>query len=493
MQSPAPIDRRPPEARFRPFLAGLALAMAGLLTVAGCGKPDALAGKTAELALQTLQAAPTHGLPAERFHVDRIERLLASSSGRDRAEGSRQLRAALAAYARAQHGLSLPRRMVPKEWGSRPATYDAETDLDQALQAGRLQAWLDGQPPASVDYQTLQRAYVAYLKIQANGGWPLIAATSLRPDADTAQAATLRQRLALEDPQLASPPPGEAAGEAAGDASDDELILALQRFQAAHGLPATGRLDPATLEQLNVPAASRAAQIRASLERLRWLPRQDAPTRIDVNIPAAVMDYYVDGKLVTHMLAASGRPGDETPMLASAVDEIVLNPPWNVPDGIARDEIIPKGEAYLQAKGFVMKDGRLVQQPGPEAALGLVKFDFDNPYSVYLHDTPAKAAFSQTQRTVSHGCVRLAQAVDFAKTLLSREPGWSPQRVDAVLASGAPTHIRLVHQTPVRLMYLTAFPQGDHIAFRPDVYGWDAELLRRLDHPAAAPKAGQPA
>jgi murein L,D-transpeptidase YcbB/YkuD len=270
----------------------------------------------------------------------------------------------------------------------------------------------------------------------------------------------------------------------APEAAGGELAAALQRFQAAHGLPATGQLDPATLEQLNVPAAGRAAQIRASLERLRWLPRPVAPTRIDVNIPAAVMDYYLDGKLVTHMLAASGKPGDETPMLASTVDEIVLNPPWNVPEGIARDEILPKGEAYLRAKGFVVKDGRLVQQPGPDAALGLVKFDFANPYSVYLHDTPAKAAFSQTQRTVSHGCVRLAQAVAFAKILLAQEPGWSPQRVDDVLASGETTHIRLSRHTPVRLMYLTAFTQGDHVAFRPDVYGWDAELLRRLDRPS---------
>ena len=88
-----------------------------------------------------------------------------------------------------------------------------------------------------------------------------------------------------------------------------------------------------------------------------------------MNIAAAEMDYFRDDQLVTHMLAASGKPGgDETPMLKSAVDGIVLNPPWNVPQEIAQDEIIPKGEAYMQAKGFAMKEGRLVQQPGPDAA-----------------------------------------------------------------------------------------------------------------------------
>ncbi|CAN7246633.1 L,D-transpeptidase family protein [Phenylobacterium sp. LjRoot225] len=468
-------------ARFRSYhLAGLALAMTGLLALGACQRPDVLAGKTAALALETLKTAPAHGIPADRFHVDRIETLLASTNGRDKAEGARELRAALVDYARAQHGLTVPSRAFPKDWSLKPAAYDAEASLTQALQDGRLQTWLDAQPPASAEYQALQKAYVAYLKIQAGGGWPMVVVTSPQPGADPTQAAALRQRLAFEDPQLAARP---AAG-----LGDGELVAALQRFQAAHGLGATGQLDAPTIEQLNVPAAGRAAQIRASLERLRWLPRQDPPTRIDVNIPAAQMDYFADGKLVVHMLATSGKPGDETPMLASAVDRIVLNPPWNVPEGIAQEEIIPKGQAYLRAKGFVTKDGRLVQQPGPEAALGLVKFDFDNPYAVYMHDTPAKAAFSSTQRAVSHGCVRLAQAVDFAKLLLSNEPGWSPQRVDEVIASGETTHIQLTHKTPVRLIYLTAFPQGDHIAFRPDVYGWDVLLLQMLDRPLAAPK-----
>jgi murein L,D-transpeptidase YcbB/YkuD len=202
------------------------------------------------------------------------------------------------------------------------------------------------------------------------------------------------------------------------------------------------------------------------------------------------VSFFADGKLATHMLAAAGRPGgDETPILASAVNEIVLNPPWNVPQEIADQELRPKGEAYLQREGFVTKDGpdgpRLVQQPGPDAALGLVKFSFDNPYAVYLHDTPAKAAFARSQRAVSHGCVRLAQAVSFARMLLSNEPGWSPERFDQVLASGETTHVKLTRTVPVRLLYQTAFPEGDRIAFRPDIYGWDAKVLELLD---TAPK-----
>jgi murein L,D-transpeptidase YcbB/YkuD len=478
------VNPRPVQARFRPLqLAGLALACA-TLGLAGCEKPaDELSGRNAQLALERLKAAPEHGFSAERFHVQRIEQLLDSSHGGDKAEGARELRAALIDYARAQHGLTIPRRAFPENWGLKPASYDAETSLQQALQGGKLQDWLDAQPPASPAYQALQKGYVSYLKIQAGGGWPTVSATPLKPGLQGPQVAALRQRLALEDAQLAGAPQDGPV--------DAGLVAAVQRFQAAHGLPANGGLDAATVEQLNVPAQDRAAQIRASLERLRWLPRQEPATRIDVNIAAAEMDYFRDNTLVTHMLAASGRPGDETPMLQSQVDGIVLNPPWNVPEGIAQDEIIPKGEAYLQAKGFAMKDGRLVQQPGPDAALGQVKFDFANPYAVYLHDTPAKAAFASSQRAVSHGCVRLAQAVPFAKTLLANEPGWSAERVDAVLASGETTRVTLTRRTPVRLIYLTAFPANGRIAFRPDVYGWDSRLLQLLDHPPAPPKRGK--
>jgi len=174
-------------------------------------------------------------------------------------------------------------------------------------------------------------------------------------------------------------------------------------------------------------------------------------------------------------------------MLASKIDNIVLNPPWNVPQGIAANELLPKGPEYLEAHGFVTNEtGGLVQSPGPESALGLVKFDFPNPYSVYLHDTPSKAAFDRAGRAVSHGCVRLERAVDLANLLLRAEPGWSPQRVADVIASQQTTTVKLHNPVPVRLLYLTAVPSEGGIAVLPDLYGWDAPLLQLLDRSGAA-------
>jgi murein L,D-transpeptidase YcbB/YkuD len=142
---------------------------------------------------------------------------------------------------------------------------------------------------------------------------------------------------------------------------------------------------------------------------------------------------------------------------------------------------LPKGQAYLSAHHFTDDGGKLVQQPGPDNALGQVKFLFDNPYSVYLHDTPSRAAFNQNQRSASHGCVRLEKAVDLAKYLLGTEAGWSPERVDQTMAGDQTLSVPLKQPIPLRIYYWTAFVDGDQVSFRDDVYRWDEATLRQLD------------
>jgi murein L,D-transpeptidase YcbB/YkuD len=456
-------------ARRTPLLSLIVSAFAALLvTACDRGGDGQISGRDADYALEVLAAAPAHGFPEGAFGEARLK----ETEGATR---DQLLRAALVSYAKAQHGLGLPKSSLPKDWGMRAPAYDAEAELATAIQKGEVREWLDGLAPSNPAYTALRSAYARYLQLAADGGWPSVP-DGLAPGATGPGVAALRQRLAAEDAELAKTPDSGAY--------DATLAAAVGRYQASVGLPATGKLDKATLTELNVPTLARAAQIRANLERLRWLPRDEPATRIDVNTASGFMDYFVDGQPKIRMRAASGKPGDETPILASSVETIVINPPWNVPDGIAAEELYPKEAAnpgYFAANNFVQKEGRLVQQPGPDSALGLVKFDFDNPYSVYLHDTPAKAAFNQSRRAVSHGCVRLEHAVGFARMLISQESGWSAQKFDEVLASRETTHVKLANKVPVRLLYLTAFPENGRIVFRPDAYGWDAELLRLMD------------
>lgn len=435
--------------------------------------PPPLRGRDAELVMETLALAPDHGFSAKRFRTSHIEELLGSADAAQQAEAERLLRAVAVDYARAHRGLTVPAGAWPRNWGQKPTAYDAEAELNAALRAGTLKTWLEELPPATPTYQALQTAYVAYREGRAPKPRPKVAIGPLDLGAQDKATAALRKRLALEMPELSDTAPETPV--------DEALIAALQRYQTEHSLEPTGLLDEATVKKLNTPVLNPGDRLRANLERLRWLPRTEPATRIDVNIASAEMNYFADGQHVTHMLVAAGKRGDETPMLSSAIDSLVLNPPWYVPNRIARQEIVPKGRAYMRSRGFVWREGRLIQRPGPHAALGLVKFDFPNDYAVYLHDTPSKSAFNRAQRTVSHGCVRLARAVELARTLVSRQPGWSAERLDKALASGRTSRVKLDQPVPVRLMYLTALPQGDQVAYLQDVYGWDAKLLGLLD------------
>jgi murein L,D-transpeptidase YcbB/YkuD len=152
-----------------------------------------------------------------------------------------------------------------------------------------------------------------------------------------------------------------------------------------------------------------------------------------------------------------------------------------VPDSIAEKEILPKGAAYMAKENIVMKNGKLVQQPGPKSALGLVKFDMQNDEQIYLHDTPSKALFASTQRHASHGCSRVENAVEFAR-LLAQDDG-KLDAFDKALATKEETPIELANKIPVRLLYHSAYLDGGRIVFRTDPYGWDDKLAAALGLP----------
>lgn len=438
--------------------------------------------------LKTLADAPAQGFSPERFSTKGVEADLASSDKATRAAAERKLVDLTLAYARAQHGQGVPKALKDANWGLPENTYDPIPEFLAARRDGKMAEWLAALPPPQPGYAALRAAYLPYLKAWQAGGWTMVPeGPPLKAGSRDPRVQQLRARLAAEDNAL--------AGQDVAAPFDAGLTQAVQRFQTRVGITPSGVVDAKTLAALNVTAAARAAQIRANLERWRWVPREQAPTRIEVNSAAGLFDYYRDGQPAMHMLAASGKPGDETPILASKIATVVINPTWNVPDSIAKDELYPKEAAnpgYFAAHNFTDEGGKLVQQPGDDNALGVVKFLFDNKYSVYLHDTPSKAAFSRDNRSVSHGCVRLEHAVDLAKTLLSQQDGWSAQRVDEALASKQTQTVSLTKAVPVEIYYWTAFTGPEGISFRDDLYGWDNAVLKAMDSPAYATEVAPP-
>ena len=354
-------------------------------------------------------------------------------------------------------------------WAVRPAAYDPLPGFAAAVAADRLSQWAASMTPRYSGYEGLRSGLKNYEAIRDTGGWKALTAKS--------DAAAVRTRLMLEDKSVTPTEP---------------LVAALQRAQRRYGLNPTGALDARTLTELNVPVTDRIGSIMANMERWRWMPRELPVNRVQVNIAAAVLTVFEGDAPVASMRAVTGSPTNQTPMLQSAIHSIVLNPPWNVPASIAKRELWPKGRAALIAQGYKIvgtpaTGERIVQPAGPNSALGLLKFDFDNPFAVYLHDTPSRAKFSSFDRLASHGCVRLEKPIPLAELLLKDDPALSGQ-VQTLIDTTKTQRVALPQKVAVYLLYWTAFSSANGMMnFRADPYGWDKLLASKID--AAAKRA----
>lgn len=261
--------------------------------------------------------------------------------------------------------------------------------------------------------------------------------------------------------------------------------------------------------------SDRVRTLAVALERLRWLPRDPAKTRIDVNTASTTLTYWREGAVRDTRRVVVGSAGERaTPSLATPMFQLIANPTWTVPRSIGTSA------AYLARHNFIVRGERRIQPSGPSNALGLVKFDLRNGHAIYLHDTPSKSLFLRDERHASHGCVRVHNALEFAE-LIARDEGvidqWQrAQRAPVVRsrpaetaegetpAPAAPAQRRYVQrwiplprEIPVRLLYHTAFIENGQVRIVRDVYGRDERVATALGLPprarAAATGTGAPA
>lgn len=385
-------------------------------------------------------------------------------------------------YARAIHIGRLDNADFQEDWALRPAAWDPLPGFAKAVADNRISQWFAGLTPQYEGYDNLRKGLARYRRIETAGGWGTIpAGPDLSAGSSGPRVAALRARLAVED--------GELTG--GGDKFDAALKEAVVRAQRRYGLAPTGTVSTGTLTALNVPVSSRVRQIMANMERWRWMPKEMPTDRIQVNIAAAQVAVFEGDRPVMSMRGVTGKPGGgETPMLQSSIHSVVLNPPWNVPAGIAQRELFPKGAAYLARNGFkVIGTGanRRLQQSPAQSALGRYKFDFNNPFAVYLHDTPSKGTFSRFDRLASHGCIRLERPADLARLLLEGSTQWTPEAIDGALEKGETVRAALPNQVAVYLLYWTAYASGTGtMNFRGDPYGWDKTLATKIEKRSAA-------
>jgi murein L,D-transpeptidase YcbB/YkuD len=267
-----------------------------------------------------------------------------------------------------------------------------------------------------------------------------------------------------------------------------------------------------TLAALNVPVTARIRQLELNLERWRWAPRDAAERYVSVNSADYTLEVVDSGRRALTSRIVAGRVDWPTPIVSGMLTEVTFNPRWSIPRSIAVKEILPilrRDAGYLRREGIHVTDAtdqateldptliswdsvtagsfayRLWQEPGPRNPLGRIRFVIRNRFGVALHDTPYPQLFSGSARAFSHGCVRVEAAESLAVYLLRALSGWSADSVCAALAQGSERYMAVPDPIPVLIGYWTAWvgPDGT-IEFRPDVYGWDAELgaaLRRRE------------
>jgi L,D-transpeptidase YcbB len=368
-----------------------------------------------------------------------------------------------------------PRRLYRIYTHPLPST-DLAAGLAGALRLGRLRPWLESLAPQDAEYRAMSRAYLVYRQnalSEAAPAIPLVGGPIEPGEADSRMPEIARQLVA------SGYLPADAIGATPPARLTEPISAAIRALQRDFGQTDDGVVGARTLALLNLGSAVRARATAISLERRRWLARNPPATRIDVNIAAADLSYWRDGKLVARRKVIVGRVANKTPQLLTPMFRLVANPSWTVPRSIQIKELANKSQAYFAAHNMELRNGRIVQRPGPSNALGLVKFDLRNDHAIYLHDTNARGLFERTQRQLSHGCVRVEDALGLA-AMIARDQGLA-EAWDAATRTGKESFVPLPREIPVRLLYHNVFvdPDGD-VLMRTDPYDLNEDIARKL-------------
>jgi L,D-transpeptidase YcbB len=448
--------------------------------------------------LLVLQNARSHGLEPTDYYVDRISELMGQSDVRSLARLELLMTRAFLDYGRDLGSGRVEPEEIDSEIHINPEPVDAGELIHGAEEADDIGPYAESLAPQTDEYGRLATMLADYREIAAEGGWPTVPeGSTLKPDMDDPRVPALRQYL-------------YAVGDFQGDPQDqsthygDDLVEAVGRFQERHGIDVDGAVGPATLAEINTPIEARIATMELNLERRRWMPVDLGERYVFVNLADQYLKVVDHDRTIHTALLVVGKPYSRTPVFSETMKYVVINPDWSVPASIARTEYLPKlrsSPGALSAQNIHVYAGetrvdpysvnwssissssfpyRLRQDPGPGNALGVIKFMFPNPYNVYIHDTPSKSLFDRSERTFSHGCMRVQNPIDLGEVILGPQ-GWTTEKIRQVVASGKKTVVNLDEPVPVHVTYLTAWVNKDGtVNFRNDVYGRDERLAKGI-------------
>lgn len=446
--------------------------------------------------LSVLSHAAYYGLDSTDYHVTDIRKLMnniKTASDDDQknklfAQADLMLTDAYFVFAsHLQHG-----RLDPGTLERRRVQVDAALagHLEKALKRNHIEKSFEELEPRQADYVMLRKGMKQYLT-----GVQLSNDTAAIPDPkkDSAACYAKVKSLLITQHYL----------DTTKQQSDTSLIAALRTFQTRHGLEPDGRAGANTREALRTSTRDQYEQIAVNLERWRW-QNDWGKQYVFVNIPAYHLKVMESDRKAMELRVIVGKPSNQTPEVSSRIENMITNPFWHVPESIYSKELLPELQAnpteYLTKHAYKVFDRhdnlvdpssvnwsdakgyRIRQEAGDQNALGRIKFNFQNKYQVYLHDTPSRSLFAKETRSLSHGCVRVQNPVELAEYLLKNDhSSYSKDDIQGLISKGQNRHIALKQQVPIHIRYFTCEADNDgNVYFYRDVYKKDEELKEKL-------------
>ena len=393
-------------------------------------------------------------------------------------------------------GWNVPKNPMPADLDELFVKYKYDKDLP---------AFFENLKPQHYMYTGLKEGLKDYRRIAQDGGWPRIPEGKvLKPGMTDVRVPVIRKYLTIT---------GDYAHSAENDTSllyEGDLVDAVKKFQFRHNLISDGIIGKGTLAEMNVPVENRIEMLLVNLERGRWVLHDLPNDFLVVNIAGFNVRRIQDDSITYYSPAIVGKLHHESPIFKGKMIYAEINPTWTVPYSIASTETLTKIKRdpnYLKSRNMVIMDrtGKILdpstidfskysennfpfivrQEPGPNNALGQVKFIFPNKYSVYIHDTPARSLFSRQDRAFSHGCIRLQRKWELFMNLMDDPEKWNMKKINEILATKKTTRVDLPHPEDVIILYWTAGASKDKktLFFDKDIYNRDNAVLEALKGP----------
>lgn len=479
------------------------------LWVDGSGRPNEMAQSLKVLLL----SADRHGLATTDYWDVEVENLYNATLRNQKNWITFELAVSEALIRYVTH-LSVGRfdpELVDTDIKFKKKEFNEFAELSNAVLGGPqgMAAALEVFAPKHSHYKDLMDILQNLKALKAQGGWRVINSPGfvLKRGVKDPVISQLRYRLNQLGYRVASE---------GGDLFDQEFEDVLKRYQAKNGLTADGIIGTRSevLRALNFSVNQRIAQVETTMEKLRWLPKNLETRHIFVNLATTEFKLFDDLGQVFHFNTVAGQSFRRTPSMRDQITYVNLNPYWTVPRSIAIRDKLPLLKAdrrYLQKHNMLLIDEAtdevvdplsidwrnmnarnftyyIRQLPGPENALGVVKFPLQNPWAIYMHDTNEKELFSEGKRHRSSGCVRLEKPLELASYLLKDQSDWDLETIKSFVPMSSEQQaveldvkVFLKNPMPVYFLYLTVEKSPDGaIRFIDDVYGQDTRLNKAL-------------